>query len=94
MVHVWDLTSGEVVTQPITYEYESSINSVAFSPDGQRVISGGRGGIVYIWDLESNEDVVQLTGHIGSILSVSFSPDGTRVLSSSSDSTVRVWDVE
>jgi len=39
------------------------VNSVAFSPDGQRVVSGSRDGTVKIWDVTSGSEVQSLEDH-------------------------------
>ncbi|EIM87778.1 uncharacterized protein STEHIDRAFT_155150 [Stereum hirsutum FP-91666 SS1] len=67
-------------------------NSVAFSPDGTRVVSGLRDATVCIWDASTGEEVQKLGGHTASVNSVAFSADGTRVVSGSYDHTVRIWD--
>ncbi|KAH8822443.1 WD40-repeat-containing domain protein [Flagelloscypha sp. PMI_526] len=66
--------------------------SVAFSPDGKRVISGSHDRSMRIWDAESGTQVGKLDGHGNSVRSVAFSPDGKRVVSGSDDNSVRIWD--
>jgi hypothetical protein len=66
--------------------------SVAFSPDGRRVVTA-TGNTARIWDVGSGVEVVALKGHKSNVWSAAFSADGTRVVTASSDNTVRVWDV-
>lgn len=67
------------------------ILSVAFSPDGTRVVSGSD-NTVRVWDSSNGDILITLEGHDHFVNSVAFSPDGTRIASGSVDATVRVWD--
>jgi eukaryotic-like serine/threonine-protein kinase len=66
--------------------------SVAFSPDGKRLVSGGIGNTVNVWDAQTGQETLSLTGHASMVFSVAFSPDGKRLVSGSGDETVKVWD--
>ncbi len=68
------------------------VNSVAFSPDGTQIVSGGRNKTVIVWDTASGDEVRSLVGHNDLVSSVAFSPDGTRIVSGSWDKTLRIWD--
>ena len=71
------------------------INSVAFSPDGTKIVSGGSDCTVRVWDIKTGLQIgASLTGHTGWVKSVAFSPDGTKIVSGSLDGTIRIWDVE
>jgi predicted amidophosphoribosyltransferase len=55
-----------------------SVNSVAFSPDGKRIVSGSGDKTVKIWDATTGQEMLTLKGHSSVVISVSFSPDGKR----------------
>ncbi len=71
--------------------HEGLVLSVAFSPDGKRIISGSYDGTAKVWDAESGREPLTLRGHTLPVLRMAFSPDGTRIVSVSRDGTVRIW---
>jgi WD40 repeat protein len=69
-----------------------SIWSVAYSPDGELLVSTS-GNAIWLWSLVSGKLVRRLEGHSGTISAVMFSADGHSLASASQDSTLRVWDL-
>jgi WD40 repeat protein len=68
------------------------VNSVALSPDGQRIASGSDDGTISVWNTMTGEPVAgPFTGHKDIVRSVAFSPDGQHIISGSDDRTIRVW---
>lgn len=64
------------------------INSVAFSPDGSRIVTGGwegeytnsvQHGHATVWDAKSGDVILKLKGLKSGVNSVAFSPDGKRI---------------
>lgn len=74
--------------------HTDSIKCVAFSPDGQRALTGSYDKTARLWDSEDGHLLLTLEGHTGSVNSVAFSPDGKRIATASDDTTVRIWDSE
>jgi WD domain, G-beta repeat/Pentapeptide repeats (8 copies) len=72
--------------------HSSGVSSVGYSPDGTRLVSGGRDGSVRVWDAATGEALLTIPSHPGWVFSVGYSPDGTRLVSGGRDGSVRVWD--
>ena len=71
--------------------HTSGVRSVAFSPDGTRIVSGSTDKTVKVWDANTGQEMLTLKGHTSGVRSVAFSSDGTRIVSGSYD-VVMIWD--
>jgi len=92
---LWDITTGNIVT---TFSHSLSnpirmVNTVCFSPDGSRVISGSIDGKMRLWDAVTGKCLHNFEGHTNSVDSVCFSPDGKKAVSGSLD-RIKLWDIE
>ncbi len=68
---------------------QPAIHSLAFSPDGSRLVSGTKSGIIII-NIATGKGA-PLSGYSGSVNSIAFSPDGNRLASGSDDHSVILW---
>ncbi len=91
-IWIYDVYTGAEVT--LLTGHTSAVESIAFSPEGTTLASGGSWGdeTVRLWDVATWKPKVALTGHKGSINCVVFSPDGTMLASGGSDKVVQLWD--
>jgi Prp8 binding protein len=75
--------------------HQGSVYSLAFSPDGECLVSGSFDMTCLLWNVSSGrcENVNVLRGHKNAVLSVQFTLDSSHCVSASADSTVATWDV-
>src|SRR5262249_28239496 len=72
---------------PVVLLHDEGVQSVAFSPDGQRLVSASSDRMVRVWNADGSGQPVVLRGHDGVVWSAAFSPDGQRIVSASDDDT-------
>ena len=72
---------------------ESTVKSVAFSPDGRTIALGFATSEILILDAAEGKEEKTLKGHTKGITAITFSPDGKKLATSSDDNTARLWDM-
>jgi eukaryotic-like serine/threonine-protein kinase len=95
-VQVWNATDGGNV---LTYRgHAAAVNAVAWSPDGQRIVSGGNDVIsqLQVWKATDGQELLAYQypatrGVIWGVEAVAWSPDGQRIASASNNNAVQVW---
>ena len=88
---LWDSTTGERVRA--FSGHTASVWSVAFSPDGQRALSGSFDTTLMLWEVATGTLLHQYQGHARAVNDVAFSADGQTAISASNDHTLRLWDL-
>ena len=83
--------ADQIEIEPVICAHDDVVQSVAFSPAGDRIVSGSADRTLRVWDSESGRQLVTLCGHEDAVQSVTYTPDGERIISVSRDRTVRVW---
>jgi WD40 repeat protein len=100
-VHLWDAATGEAVVpggwkaHPVsvfsTAGFVKPVLDVAFTPDGNQVISTGRDGNVRFWSASTGKRGPAFRPQ-GGITAVAFSADRKRLATAGQDMCVRLWD--
>jgi len=68
--------------------------SVALSPSGRLVATGGRDGRIVLREVATGSVVRRLFGHEDTVRALVFTPAGRTLVSGARDGTLRFWDVE
>jgi WD40 repeat protein/serine/threonine protein kinase len=82
------------VASVVQVPHTGPVRSIAFSPDGRRIVSSSQDKTIAVWNADGTGQPLILRGHTASVNGVAFSPDGRHIASASADKTVRVWDAD
>ena len=75
--------------------HDNSVFSLQYTPDENRLISGGRDAMMNVWDLENGfEKISSQPAQWYTINSIAFHPDGHVFATGSRDKTIKIWDAE
>ncbi|KAJ9470883.1 putative WD repeat-containing protein [Diplonema papillatum] len=90
-VVVWDLAQKK---QKLVFtEHAATVLCVAVSPNSEKVLSGGRDGMLFAWRIEDGAVLHRLTTHPSGIRSCAFSYCGRMMLSADAK-VFALWSVE
>jgi WD40 repeat protein len=78
-------------TESVFAETFGAVTAIAYSPNGQRLVTGSTNGEVKIWDANTYQELLCCSKHKHWILGVCYSPDSNYIASASDDYTVKLW---
>ena len=82
-VHLVDVRTGESVWT--LQDHLHWVRAAGFSPDGKRLATGSRDGVLKLWDLTTGVALLSLTTQTDGVTSATFSPDGKKLYAGGSD---------
>ena len=89
-VKIWDIDSGDDLSEAYGGLPPEFVSAVDRSPDGRRIALGSRD--LYVYDIAEHRITATLDCH-GFVNGVAFSPDGKLLASHTFENVLRVWDV-
>jgi len=89
-IKIWNIAKNEIKSK--LKGHKGFINSVTVSPDGSLCASGGKDGMVILWDLHEEKHLYSLDAN-DVINSLCFSPN-RYWLSAATMSGIKIWDLE
>ena len=88
---VWEWQSESYILKQQGHFFD--VNTLAYSPDGQYIATGGDDGKVKLWNTRSGFCIITFSQHTASVSSVQFASQGQVLFSASLDGTVRAFDL-
>jgi WD40 repeat protein len=86
-----DIRAADVQLEVLS-GHDGIVVSVAYSPDGTRIVTASLDKIPRIWDARTGVQLAVLSGHSSNVNCAAYSPDSTRIVTASDDKTARIWD--
>jgi formylglycine-generating enzyme required for sulfatase activity/WD40 repeat protein/serine/threonine protein kinase len=80
------------VPLPRLMGHSAALQSVTFSPDGQRIVTAAADATANVYQADTGKLVFTLTGHRDTVNSASYSMDGRQIVTAGSDGLVIIWD--
>lgn len=90
---IFDMIEGTLLETLSTGE-KSPLYCTVISSDGQYFITGGKDGLLRIWNLKEYRLEATLSGHTNAIRDVTITHDMKLIISGSKDKTIRIWDFQ
>ena len=90
-VKLWDVHTRKEIA---TLEHGNWVLAATFSPDGRILATGDESRSVNIWDVQTQQIVVQLDADFTAVYTLMFSPDGKILAGAGYEGKIKLWKVE
>jgi len=89
---LWDVPTGKEIR---TFSGHSHfINTVVFTADGGRILSGSMDNTLKLWDTKTGKEIRTFHGHASTIGAIDISSDGRHVVSGDWDGDIKLWEMD
>jgi WD40 repeat protein len=90
---LWETATGK--QRGLSLDHGDDISALAFSPDGKLLATGGRDGMVRLWNVTAGHTAGPPLPHgqQAGLNALAFSQDGKLLLTGSDDGAARVWEL-
>jgi len=99
LIRIWDVATGRLVR--VLDNDSNTVTGLAYSPDGNTLVSVSLDQTVSLWDLKSMgkgqasaNPVSSFQGHAEAITGMSISANGERMVTTSADKTMKLWNFD
>ena len=93
-IGIWIYDANTYAEVALLTGHTYHVNSVAFSPDGNKLVSGGHDGTVRLWNVHTGQLLHTFEEQNIEIDDVAFSPDGKIFGSIDEHRVIRLWDAD
>jgi WD40 repeat protein len=90
-VEIWDLEDEQRMA--VCQGHRAYVNAVAYTPDGQMLLSGSADRTMRLWDAKSGREQAAWNWGIGRVQTVAVSPDGMTAAAGGEKREGVVWDL-
>jgi periodic tryptophan protein 2 len=88
---VWEWQSESYILKQ--QGHFDAMNTLVYSPDGQRIVTTADDGKIKVWDIESGFCIVTFTEHTSGVTACEFAKKGNVLFTASLDGSIRAWDL-
>ncbi|KAF2871108.1 WD40-repeat-containing domain protein [Massariosphaeria phaeospora] len=88
---VWEWQSESYILKQ--QGHFDTMNTIAYSPEGQRIITAADDGKIKVWDVNTGFCIVTFTEHTSGVTACEFAKRGNVLFTASLDGSIRAWDL-